>query len=67
MNLENLRDHVAAAVFCALIRRNDHGEGEYADIGLIAATAWDFAGAFVDNRPASSCEACIHQIAREPP
>ena len=67
MNLEKLKDQVAAAVFCALVQRNEHGKEEYASIKLIAAEAWEYADAFLDERPARRCETCVHRIAENPP
>ena len=62
MKLEKLRDQVAAAVFVALLQRDGH-----ADVNLIAAEAWETAGAFLDNRPSRLCKGCVQQMAEKPP
>ena len=67
MNLEKLRDQVAADVFLALIQRNEHSKDEYANIKLLAAEAWEYAEAFLDERPVYKCGTCVHQIAENPP
>ena len=67
MNLEKLRDHVAVAVFIALIQRNEHGKEEYANIKLLGAEAWEYAEVFLDERPSQMCKTCVQQIAKDPP
>jgi len=51
MDYDKLRDEAALAAWQALLQRNEYGKEEYSAVRQIAATAWDYADAFMDNRP----------------
>jgi len=50
---EKLKDKAALIAFTTLLQRNEYGKDENLSIKHIATTAWDYAEAFIIERPAT--------------
>jgi len=57
MDYGKIMAEAALVAFQTLLQRNDHGKDEYAVIEQIAAEAWDYARAFMDECPWSELNA----------